>query len=1058
MSNLPPPHLNVAVVTPLLEWAGVDWQGRTPLPAMDSPRENCESAGEAANGPPNCSIALLGGFALKVRGVPVSLPTRKSAALLATLSLQEGVRIRREALMAELWPDVQEEAARNSLRQALSSLRRALEASGLDEDLIDADRQTISFKAGSARIDVAEFEEYLRAAKKAEADAKIEALKCAVGVYAGSLLAGFDEAWIAHERARLEGLFVSCAADLADALNEYGRPDEALPFAWRAVVANDLSEPARISLVRTLVALGRVSEAKQQVLEFDRVLATELAAEPAPGTKRVFEHLLTPVDQRSDSTIPSPSPLPPVPLPLPRIRPRWLLPALVASLTCVAVALAIVYLAPRRPMAAFSPGIGFDVVGLSTGAASSSLGPSTHAGQTACFVENRGQWNSSALFLARSQGIDSWITRDGIVYDLYREGKNRVGYAVKMSFEGASGALRPVPSDELPGRISYYFGADRTKWASGTHAYRQIEAPEVYKGISVRFYFDGGRPRYDIVVAPGANPSNIRLRFGGPVSLRLLESGALRIGTGLGSLEQRDLFAYQRVGSRREQVDCKMLLEGQVVRLHLAAYDRSRPLVIDPLVFSTLLDGNGSTPCEAIALDSKSNIFVCGRAYRPEFPTSLGAYGRVCPTNNLVAKFSPSGKTLLWTAYFGSSLEDHCYGLALDPAGNVLVVGYTASSDFPVTAGAFQTTSKNPQGGNAYVAKLSPSGDSLLYSTYLGGRGSASGMSIASDAQGNAVVCGETYEDFPVTDGAYQTHYRGAGRNNGFVAKLSANGRSLLFGTYLGGSGNKSKGRFEPTTAHEGDTCIIVHLDSNENIVVAGTTYSSDFPVTPGAFQAKLKGYQSAFVTKLSSDGKSAIFSTHFGGSKTDPCNAMVLDREGDPVIAGNTLSADMPVTRDAYQSTLKEAGGRSNCYVAKLSRNGSSLLFATYLGDRSDGGIGTLGNALALDPFGNVFVAGATRSVSFPVTRGAVQPTNNDPSTGVGYVAELSANGRSLLYGSYLGGIGGDSCRGLALDAAGNIIVVGRTSSPEFPVTPDAYQTASLSADGSGFITKLSP
>ncbi len=462
------------------------------------------------------------------------------------------------------------------------------------------------------------------------------------------------------------------------------------------------------------------------------------------------------------------------------------------------------------------------------------------------------------------------------------------------------------------------------------------------------------------------------------------------------------------------------------------------------LVYSTYVGGigtnlGGDIGC-AIAVDAAGNAYVAGQTFSTDFPVTQGAFQT---TNNgaannaanaFVTKLNPTGTALVYSTYLGGSglsgdtpySGDRGNAISVDAAGDAYVAGTTSSVDFPVTQGAFQTTNHAAANSdaNAFVSKLNPAGTALVYSTYLGGSGGQlsyagdSGNAIAVDAAGDAYVSGQALStDFPVTSGAYQTTNHAAANKsaNAFVAKLNPTGAGLVFSTYLGGS------------AGEMGTAIAV--DAAGSTYVAGNTSSTDFPVTPGAFQATnhgaAKGLTNAFVTKMNSAGTALVYSTYLGGSggvvnvmstlgfvAGDLPTGLAIDSSGNAFLTGFTASANFPVTQGAYQTTNQDQPGcvggcigGFNAFITELNSTGSALAYSTYLG--GDGinpgnsvgviefGDGDQANALALDGSGNVYVTGSAVSYDFPVTAGAFQTTVNS-GFGNAFVAKLNMSATS--------------------------------------------------------------
>jgi len=406
---------------------------------------------------------------------------------------------------------------------------------------------------------------------------------------------------------------------------------------------------------------------------------------------------------------------------------------------------------------------------------------------------------------------------------------------------------------------------------------------------------------------------------------------------------------------------------------------------------------------------------------------------------------------LVYSTYLGGDYFDPVQGITVDSSGNAYVVGYSSSYDFPVTPGAY-----NVNGCGAFVTKLNATGTALIYSTRLAGTCLDTADGIAVDGSGNAYVTGGTQSNFPVTPGAFQTTKESPYPTwTGFVSKLDPTGSTLLYSTYLGGS--------------SGEGCCAIALDGAGNAYVAGFSQSTDFPVTPGAFQTVKKGGASnAIVSVLNATGTALLYSTFIGGSGSsfggDSAMDIKLDSSGNAYVTGYTQSFDFPVTPGAFQSTLK---GGCNAFIAKINPTLSKLVYSTYLGGSGATLAGSslqpcsgdFAQGIALDKSGNAYVAGSTTSDDFPVTEGAFQTTNKN-SQGTAFVAEMNQDGSELLYSTYLGGSGdgsyGDFATSLGVDSVGDAYVTGWTSSFDFPVTPGAFQRTN------GFVkvfaTKLNP
>ncbi len=396
------------------------------------------------------------------------------------------------------------------------------------------------------------------------------------------------------------------------------------------------------------------------------------------------------------------------------------------------------------------------------------------------------------------------------------------------------------------------------------------------------------------------------------------------------------------------------------------------------LNFSTYLGGGSFDAVYAMTTDASGNLYITGE-------TSSGSItdSSVPSRSNrdvFVAKMNSAGSQILYAVYFGGSGNDSGRGIAADASGNVYVTGVTASSDFPVTSGAF--SSRASGGEDAFVLKLDPTGH-LLYSTYLGGEKDDYGYAIAVDSAGNAYVTGQSSSNsFPVSTGSFQTSNHG-GLSDCFVSKLNTSGSALVYSTLLGGSAM--------------DKCAGLAVDSLGNAYVAGTTYSVDFP-TLTSFQSSLLGNSNAFAAKVSASGSSLIYSTFLGGSASDGANAIAVDTSGSAYVAGNTSSVDFPVSVNAVQIVLK---GYYNAFVSKLSADGTALIYSTLLG-----GSGTdTATSIAVDQAGRAVIAGYTTSSDFPLA-GALQGTFQGAFDA--FAAVLGSTGTGVSFSSYFGGLPG--------------------------------------------------
>ena len=670
------------------------------------------------------------------------------------------------------------------------------------------------------------------------------------------------------------------------------------------------------------------------------------------------------------------------------------------------------------------------------------------------FEPNVGQTDQRVRFLTRGGGMTTFFTDTEAVMVLNRSGQvkqpdgpirpeaapHQVEQAVvRMRLEGASQPRQTIGLEKLPGISNYFIGNDPTKWRTDVPHYGRIQYEGVYPGIDLVWYGSERKLEYDFVVAPGADPKQIQVAYERVESLGVDAVGNLVLGTALGEVRQQKPRVYQEIGGRRVEVAARYAIVARDrVSFAVAGYDRKRELRIDPLVldYSTYLCGSGDDKGFGIAVDAAGSAYVTGYTSSTNFPTqsTYQATYQGGTYDVFVTKLTPAGNALVYSTYLGGSGDDEAHGIAVDSGGSAYVTGVTSSTNFP-TQSAVQATF---QGGtyDAFVTKLTPAGDGLVYSTYLGGGNNDWAYGIAVDAAGSGYVTGYTSStNFP-TQAAFQATFQGT--YDAFVTKLTPAGNALVYSTYLGGGGD--------------DEGWAIAVDAGGAAYVAGFTGSSNFP-TQAAYQTTFQGgTYDAFVTKLTPAGNALVYSTYLGSSGFDEARAIAVDAGGAAYVAGFTISSSFP-TANAYQASW---GGSSDGFVTKLNAYGGTgavtLAYSTYLGGNSvDHAMG-----IAVDAAGAAYVTGDVGSTNFP-TANAYQASSGGGYDG--FVTKLNAYGGSgavtLAYSTYLGGNGTEQPLAIAVDGAGAAYVVGYTGSTNLP-TVNAYQ-ASSGGNWDGFVTKLS-
>ncbi len=737
------------------------------------------------------------------------------------------------------------------------------------------------------------------------------------------------------------------------------------------------------------------------------------------------------------------------------------------------------------------------------------------------FEANRGQTDARVKFLARGQGFALFLTGNEAVLDLRKpiqkaSGAQLAGMALRSHFEagappsgprgiaqlpntvlrmklvGASPNARVKGTNELPGKSNYLIGRDSSKWRTNVPNYTRVEYRGVYPGVNLVYYGNQGQLEYDFVVAAGADPSQIALELGVGQSKnkgaksKIDVNGDLLLQTEAGEVRFHKPVVYQMQSALKSQssrveqrsapagaenktlptkklLDGSYVLKGNQVNFELASYDRSKPLVIDPVLkYSTFLGGSGDdlvapAGTQGIAVDPEGNAYVIGAADSIDFPTTSGAsqtkfgggsgvFG--CSSgiaaDAFVTKLNREGNAVVYSTYLGGSDDDCGEGIAVDSAGNAYVAGETLSTDFPITQGAFQPACASCSNGlvDSFAAKLSPDGSELAYSTYIGGKDEDLFPMIAIDRGGNMYIEGSTFStDYPTTAQAFQRVCSSCanGAPDIYVTKLNPAGTRLVYSTYLGGS--------------DWEICgTQIAVDRSGSAYVNGFTCSTDFPTNP--LQAPAGGCD-GFLTKLNPAGNKLVYSTYLGGGDFDGVWGTTVDSAGNAYVSGVTFSTDFPTTVGAFQTNF--VGGShcpfplcSDAFVAKISASGKRLAYSTYLGGNGDDN----GAEIVADSDGNVYVSGETSSTDFP-TLSPFQPANAG-SYDI-FVTKLNAVGNAMIYSTYLGGSGDEFNHGTAIDSRRNIYLAGPTTSNHFP-TVSAAQPQFGGGTWDAFVAKISP
>jgi uncharacterized repeat protein (TIGR01451 family) len=639
------------------------------------------------------------------------------------------------------------------------------------------------------------------------------------------------------------------------------------------------------------------------------------------------------------------------------------------------------------------------------------------------FTTNSRSGRAASPFVAITPNARTFFSPNQIVFQT-GEG------SFELQFLGAGENTEVHGEERQATRINYLLGDRPEEWSTDLPTYGKLKYASIYPGIDLQFGFSEGHLKSEFVLAPGSDPKQIQFRYTGLGSPYLTGNGDLMLASENGEFREESPVAFQWKQAGRVAVGAKFALSPDgVVHFELASYDPALPLIIDPVVsYSSYLGGHGETCATAIATDASGNIYVTGWTDAIDFPTAGPLQGgRAGAVDAFIIKLNPAGDQLLYATYVGGSGDDRGFGIAVDSSGNAYVTGSTTSVDFP-TRQAFQ--SRLGGGRDAFVLKLNSAGSGLVFSTYLGGTALEYGNGIALDSQANAYVIGDTTSsDFPVL-GPFQTS--NGGKQDAFVSKIGSSG-ALVYSTYLGGFAD--------------DHGAAIAVDSSGGAYITGGTFSVNFP-TVNAIQKVSGGGQDAFVAKVNPAGNSLVYSTYLGGSggalgTQESGSGIAVDAQGNAYVAGATSSWNFPAI-SALQATQS---GITNAFISKINPLGTALMYSTYVGGLQL----DFANAIAVDSAGNAYAAGYTASANFPV----MNPVQG--ALGGGYdafVIMLNAAGNALSFGTFFGGSGLDSANGIALDNSGNVYVTGQTASADFPVSGGVQR--SMAGSMEAFVVKL--
>lgn len=700
------------------------------------------------------------------------------------------------------------------------------------------------------------------------------------------------------------------------------------------------------------------------------------------------------------------------------------------------------------------------------------------------FVQNKGQWPDQVLYQTALPNGNFWTERNGFTFQFYdsaildwmhpKVAADTVSglykeHTYKVRFEGSNDAAE-VGIEKLPHYYNYYRGADSSRWAAGCEVFRKCRLNNIYPGTDVLVYSNSSSLKYDFIVHPGSNADDIQLVLeGASVSLVNYE---LLISTSVNTVIERAPYAYQVIGGNIIEIPCHFSLSDNTIRFVTGEYDSQFDLIIDPeIAFSTFIGSTASnfgfTACD----DAEGNLVSGAAVFAAGYPTTIGAFSTsfVNAVGNVmdvaISKFSDDGSTLLYSTYLGGSLQETPHSVVTDNQNNIIILGVTGSSDFPVSAGVFQNTfmggpslsmstfftGSHSFGTDIFITKLNATGG-LAASTFLGGSEN-DGLNFATqlfynygdvfrgeinvDQSGNIFIASVTRSnDFPTANSAAPF----GGGFDGVVAKLNPALTSLMYSSFIGGPGNEA--------------CYAVEFSSTGIITIAGGTQSSTFSAVNGVgADNSFNGQTDGFIARLDPTSFLLLSGTFVGTDFYDQVYFIQFD-EGDNVYVYGQTNGLMPISPGLYGQP------NSGQFISKYSPDLSSLVWNTTIGTGS-GEIDISPTAFLVSECEQIYLSGwggetnqfcgfiydcqasLSTTAGLPVTADAFQSATDGSDF---YLCVLSPDATSLEYGSFLGGglsaehVDGGTSRFNKNGTVYQAVCAGCQGNSDFPSTPGAY------------------
>ena len=681
--------------------------------------------------------------------------------------------------------------------------------------------------------------------------------------------------------------------------------------------------------------------------------------------------------------------------------------------------------------------------------------------ESGSFVKNVGQFPDEVKFLALTDSGVLSIFDDGFNIEQTNPYSKTLESPQSRSSDWTGPEIRSVTNIEINTPISYkvrikyinssdsqprgtipsahyvnYFHRDQTNWYTRVPSYGRIEIEQLYPGIDLSFYIEDGELKYEFALEPQADASMIQFNIEGDVDDLVVFDDHVVITTPVGEVSDKGLVTFYE-DAPSEEIPCRFDITSQgFLGYSLGDYNKERPIVIDPMVVSSLSGGSNDDWISDLAIGDEGVIYIAASTSSFDYSgvstgINLGETGG--PYDVAISAISHDGKEILWITYIGGTGPDYVTSLQLDADGNLVVLGDTGSTDFPTTPNGYDRILDGSM--DSFILKINPNGDRMMYSTLLGGNSSEISSELGINEDGSIYVTGITNSiDFPTSIDALYGNYSG-GSWDVYCSVLSSDLSSMKSSTYIGAGAE--------------DYASDIGSDANGNLIITGYTRSEDFRTTDTSYQSEHAGSVDAFIYIISKDLKSQIYSTLIGGSGSDFSTSLVVTNDS-LYITGRTWSPDYPVTANAIKKT--KGTDSFDIFVTQISSDLSDLISSTYLGGRNEDWV----NDIEVDSDGFIYIAGTTGSINFPITDGAYM-TSYQGGTMDAFITVLDQNTSVIRYSSFLGGsLNEDVGLALELDEMMGVYIVGKTKSTDFPVSQGAFQKHLGGEGWDGFIIKL--